>query len=55
MEKHTLKNLNTGEIKVIIASLYNLTIKGSEARSFISLVDNIEKQLDKIESVPPPV
>jgi CRISPR/Cas system CSM-associated protein Csm3 (group 7 of RAMP superfamily) len=54
MDKHTLKNLSVGEIKVIIAALYGLTIKGSEARSFISLVDNIEKQLDKIEFTPPP-
>ena len=56
MDKHTLKGLNVGEIKVIIAALYGLNIKGSEARSFISLVDNIEKQLTKIEttSTPPP-
>ena len=54
MDKYTLKNLSVGEIKVIIAALYGLTIKGSEARSFISLVDNIEKQLDKIEFTPPP-
>ena len=54
MDKHTLKNLSVGEIKVIIAALYGLTIKGSEARSFISMLDNIEKQLSKIESTPPP-
>ena len=50
MEKHNLKGLTTSEIRVIIASLYNLDIKGREARSFISLVNNIEKQLDKIET-----
>ena len=54
MDKHTLKGLNVGEIKVIIAALYGLSIKGSEARSFISLVDNIEKQLTKIETTPTP-
>ena len=54
MDKHTLKGLNVGEIKVIIAALYGLNIKGSEARSFISLVDNIEKQLTKIETTPTP-
>ncbi|MDB4342894.1 hypothetical protein OAA23_00665 [bacterium] len=53
MEKHTIKGLTTEEIRVIIAALYGLTIKGREARSFIALVSNIEKQLDKIESTPP--
>ena len=53
MEKHTVKGLTTEEIRVIIAALYGLTIKGREARSFIALVNNIEKQLDKIESTPP--
>lgn len=53
MDKYTLKNLSVGEIKVIIAALYGLTIKGREARSFITLVSNIEKQLDKIEATPP--
>ena len=53
MEKHTLKGLTTSEIRVIIAALYDLTIKGREARSFIALVSNIEKQLDKIEATPP--
>ncbi|MDB4343588.1 hypothetical protein OAE25_00360 [Verrucomicrobiales bacterium] len=50
MEKHNLKGLTTSEIRVIIAALYDLDIKGREARSFISLVNNIEKQLNKIES-----
>lgn len=53
MEKHSLRGLSIGEIKVIIAALYGLDIKGREARSFISLVDNIESQLKKIESTPP--
>jgi hypothetical protein len=53
MEKHILRGLTIGEIKVIIAALYGLDIKGREARSFISLVDNIEGQLNKIESTPP--
>lgn len=50
--KHTLKGLTTDEIRVIIAALYGLTIKGREARSFVNLVSNIEKQLDKIEATP---
>jgi hypothetical protein len=53
MEKHTLKGLTPPEIRVIIAALYGLDIKGREARSFIALVENIEKQLDKIESISP--
>ena len=53
MEKHTIKGLTAEEIRVIIAALYGLDIKGREARSFIALVDNIEKQLDKIEATPP--
>lgn len=53
MEKHTIKGLTAEEIRVIIAALYGLTIKGREARSFIALVDNIEKQLDKIEATLP--
>ena len=52
MEKHTIKGLTTDEIRVIIAALYGLTIKGREARSFIDLVNNIEKQLNKIETTP---
>lgn len=55
MNKHSLKRLTTGDIKVILAGLYNLDIKGREARSFISLVDNIEKQLNKIETTPPKI
>ena len=52
MEKHNIKGLTTDEIRVIIAALYGLTIKGREARSFIDLVNNIEKQLNKIEATP---
>lgn len=53
MDTHTIKGLTASQIRVIIAALYGLDIKGREARSFIALVDNIEKQLDKIEATSP--
>ena len=50
MEKHTLKNLTLNEIKFILNALYGVTIKGTEARSYVSMLNNIEKQADKITS-----
>jgi hypothetical protein len=50
MEKHTLKNLTLNEIKFILNALYGVTIKGTEARSYVSMLTNIEKQADKIVS-----
>jgi hypothetical protein len=50
MEKHTLKNLTLNEIKFILNALYGVTIKGTEARNFVAMVTNIEKQADKIVS-----
>ena len=53
MEKHTLKNLTINELKFILTALYSVTVKGTEARSYVSILDNIEKQVDKIISTPP--
>jgi len=53
MEKYTLRNLTFNEIKFILNSLYGVTIKGTEARSYVALLDNLEKQADKIASTPP--
>jgi len=53
MDKYILKNLTTQQIRFIIASLYNSSIKGGEARNFIVLVEDIEQQLFKIENPPP--
>jgi len=53
MEKHTLKNLTINEIKFILTALYGVTVKGTEARSYVALLDNLEKQADKIISPPP--
>jgi|TARA_R110000822_G_C14939050_1_gene453494 hypothetical protein len=52
MEKYTLKNLTLNEIKFILNALYGVTIKGTEARSYVTMLDNIEKQADKITSSP---
>lgn len=52
MEKYTLRNLTFNEIKFILNSLYGVTIKGTEARSYVSLINNIEKQASKIENPP---
>jgi len=52
MEKYTLKNLTINEIKFILTALYGVTVKGTEARSYVALLDNLEKQADKIVSPP---
>jgi len=52
-EKYTLKNLTLNEIKFILTALYGVTIKGTEARSYVALLGNLEKQADKIISSPP--
>lgn len=53
MGKYTLKNLTLNEIKFVLNALYGVTIKGTEARSYIALLDNLEKQVTKIETTPP--